>query len=78
VLRLPNMQGSAENFRSEVKKMPTAYYNQTDMVDTEKALAFVEHIQKHLKPGDKIICTICGKTIDEIYEEMCEAEEASE
>ena len=49
--------------------MPTAYYNQQDKIDTEKALAFVEHIQEHLKSSEKVICKICGKTIDEIYEE---------
>ena len=47
----------------------TAYYNQQDRIDTEKAIAFVEHIENHLKSTDKVICTICGKTIDEIYEE---------
>ena len=42
----------------------------------EKALKFVEHIEKHLKemiwtfPDDaKVTCKICGKTIDEICEE---------
>ena len=42
-----------------------------------KALVFVEHIEKHLKymretpdsPMLKVICKICGKTIDEIYAE---------
>lgn len=57
--------------------MPTTYYNQMDRIDTEKALRFVEHIQEHLKPSEKVICTICGKTIDEIYEEACDTEEAS-
>lgn len=52
--------------------MPTAYYNQLDRIDTEKALVFVAHIEEHLKPGQKVICTICGKTIDEIYEEVSE------
>lgn len=54
--------------------MPTGYYNQRDRIDTEKAIAFVEHIKKHLKPqyGQVPICTICGKTIDEIYEEEAE------
>ena len=27
---------------------------------------FIEHIQAHLKPGEVVICKICGKTIDEI------------
>lgn len=39
-----------------------------------KALAFVEHIEKHLeylfgKGNAKVMCKICHKTIDEIYEE---------
>lgn len=52
--------------------MPTAYHNQQDRIDTEKAIAFVEHIKAHLKPqyGQFPTCTICGKTIDEIYDEM--------
>jgi len=54
--------------------MPTAYYNQMDKTDTEKAIAFVEHIQEHLKHGGKVICIICGKTIDEIYKENEEEE----
>lgn len=49
--------------------MPTKYHNRQDRIDTEKAIIFVEHIENHLKPSDKVICTICGKTIDEIYEE---------
>lgn len=27
---------------------------------------FVRHIQDHLQPGEPVVCTICGKTIDEI------------
>jgi len=41
-------------------------------IRTEKALAFVEHIENHLrelKIEGKVVCKICGKTIDEIYEE---------
>jgi len=38
----------------------------------EKHDVFVEHIEKHLEemkiPG-KVMCKICGKDIDEIYEE---------
>ena len=52
--------------------MPTAYYSQQDRIDTEKAIAFVEHIKNHLKPEEKVICTICEKTIDEIYKEEAE------
>ena len=37
-----------------------------------KATVFVEHIEKHLKEmgiDGKVMCKICGKTIDEIYDE---------
>jgi len=39
----------------------------------EKALLFVEHIERHLKKMEdsqdlKVICKICGKTIDQIAE----------
>lgn len=30
--------------------------------------AFIEHIQQHLKPGQEVICKICGKTAEEIIE----------
>jgi hypothetical protein len=49
----------------------------------EKALLFVEHIERHLEASDglkyklygnpKVICKICGKTIDQIAEEAEEA-----
>jgi hypothetical protein len=40
----------------------------------DKALLFVEHIERHLKKMEdsqdlKVICKICGKTIDQIAEE---------
>jgi hypothetical protein len=38
----------------------------------KKAMAFVKHIEGHLKTmdvGDQVICKICGKTINEIYKE---------
>ena len=34
-----------------------------------KALSFVKHIERHLNKG-KVTCNICGKTIDEIYDEV--------
>ncbi len=49
--------------------MPTGYHNQIDKINTEKAIAFVEHIEEHLTAGQKVVCKICGMTIDEIYEE---------
>ena len=57
--------------------MPTGYYSQMDKIDSEKALAFLEHIEDHLEDGEIVICKTCGKTIEEIYEEACEAEEVS-
>lgn len=39
--------------------------------DTEKDIVFVQHIENHLKDTGKfVMCKICGKTIDEIYEEV--------
>jgi len=35
-------------------------------IDLSKAEQFVAHIQNHLIKGDKVICKICNKTIDEI------------
>ena len=55
--------------------MPTGYYNQRDRIDTEKAIAFVMHIENHLKEmkiDGQVMCKLCGKTIDEIYEEEAE------
>ena len=43
-----------------------------DRILMEEALAFVKHIQRHLHELEidgKVVCKICGKTIDEIYEE---------
>jgi len=39
--------------------------------DAKRALVFVRHIERHLEEGrgGKVVCKICGKTIDEIYEE---------
>jgi hypothetical protein len=30
---------------------------------------FISHIQAHLKPGEEVICKICGKTAKEIINE---------
>ncbi|MCK4498959.1 hypothetical protein KAU11_00505 [Candidatus Babeliales bacterium] len=50
---------------------PTAFatLNETmksSQIDLTKADLFVKHIQGHLCKGDKVMCKICGKTIDEI------------
>ena len=43
--------------------------------EIDRALVFVKHIEKHLiemgefTPDAKVMCKICNKTIDEIYEE---------
>jgi len=44
-------------------------------MNREKAEVFVKHIENHLKkenPEWEVICKICGKTIDEIYEAFLE------
>lgn len=38
----------------------------TKMVE---ALVFVDHIQKHLKPDEEVMCKICGKTVSEIIKD---------
>ena len=30
---------------------------------------FIQHIQDHLKDGEDVVCKICNKTVDDIYEE---------
>jgi len=34
-----------------------------------QALVFVDHIERHLKPGQEIVCKVCGKSISEIFED---------
>jgi hypothetical protein len=34
-----------------------------------RAQRFVRHIAGHLQAGDKVVCKICGKTMDEICKE---------
>ena len=36
-------------------------------IKIEAAEKFVEHIKSHLKPGEKVICKICNKSVEEIY-----------
>ena len=35
-------------------------------IDITKSDRFVQHIQRHLAPGEKVVCKIYNKTIDEI------------
>jgi len=37
--------------------------------EADRALVFVKHIENHLTEEQKVLCKICDKTIDEIYEE---------
>lgn len=52
--------------------------NKKDAKNIAKCVNFINHIQRHLKEmkitshDGKVICKICGKTIDEIYEEETE------
>ena len=43
-------------------------YEQADCERTPDNL-FIAHIKNHLKPDEKVICKICGKTADEITKE---------
>jgi hypothetical protein len=49
-------------------------YVEDDNITTTRAQKFVRHIAGHLSRGQKVICKICGKTIDEIVEEREEDE----
>lgn len=73
-------QGKVRLTFEEWKQVADGYYALVEMEKDKKkvkALIFVEHIEKHLKyiretpdsPIPKVICKICGKTIDEIYAE---------
>ena len=44
-------------------------YTELKMFEGMKGEIFIEHIQKHLRVGDKVICKICGKDVDTIAEE---------
>lgn len=40
--------------------------------EKDRAVVFVRHIEKHLEKWahvNQVVCKICGKTLDEIYEE---------
>ena len=50
-------------------------------LEEEKALIFVQHIKAHFEkehPDWKVCCKICGKNIDEIYEERMKEIEAEQ
>jgi len=40
-----------------------------EMIFRDKSAAFVRHIQSHLSADEEVVCKICRKTVDEIYEE---------
>ena len=33
-----------------------------------KGRKFIDHIKDHLKDSEEVVCKICGKTVDEIFE----------
>jgi hypothetical protein len=43
-----------------------------DAKEFHKCKVFVDHIQGHLYPLQKVICKICGESIDKIWEETLE------
>ena len=60
-------------YRGLIKRLlyPSAFATlgevlKSKQIDITKADHFVQHIQRHLMAGEKVICKICGKTIDEI------------
>ena len=40
----------------------------------EKNSIFINHIQEHLKEGEVVICKICGKSADEIINDIVSKE----
>lgn len=44
-------------------------YSKLKMFEEMKGNLFIEHIQNHLKEGEKVICKICNKDVDTIAEE---------
>lgn len=44
------------------------HINQLDFIEPNptRAQRFVRHIAGHLQTGDKVVCKICGKSIEEI------------
>ena len=66
--------------KQKSSKIYTATYIQ-DEIGLKKALLFVKHLESHLKDLEiegKVLCKICGKTIDEIYAESEKAEDKGE
>ena len=45
-----------------------------ETLQAERALVFVEHIERHLTSSEIVVCKICGKNIDEIYKAKKEVE----
>ena len=44
-------------------------YTELKMFEGMKGELFIQHIQKHLKDNEKVICKICNKDVDTIAEE---------
>ena len=42
------------------------------IIERNKEKWFVEHVENHLEPNQKVICKICGKDIDTIALEHIE------
>ena len=77
IIELSNLnEGSIRTIKRELKILVEDYgYKKMvsgciQVKDTEKAIIYVQHIENHLKDtGRFVMCKVCGKTIDEIYEE---------
>lgn len=75
---------SKEDALRNSRTVPYASYNYSHTIqlappqDEEhlsKGDKFIKHIQQHLMPGEKVICKICGKTVDEICQLKPQEEE---
>lgn len=60
-------------YRGLIKRLlyPSAFATlsetlKSSQIEITRSDLFVKHVKSHLLNGDQVICTICGKTIDEI------------
>lgn len=54
---------------ADMDKDFTVWEYRTEILNLLKAGIFVNHINRHLEPHQRVICKICGRNIDTIYRE---------
>jgi len=66
---LPETMPMTKKLLEELDQITKSYVGLAEGINDEllKAGLFVEHIQAHLKEGQVVICKICGKSVDEIW-----------